>query len=163
MAQSLQALFNTMPQRGRVDWLGVRPAKYETLQPLEQVWAEQGVGLVGDRYENARHRHVSLQSIDDLAASAEALGAPIDPGRTRRNLTISGPSLPTTPGTRVTIGDTVELQVVRAAAPCKIMDDAVAPGAHLAMRRRGGVICRVLRGDVIRVGDTVSVVPTPDG
>lgn len=125
------------------------------MRSVDTAELRSGGGIVGDRYENARHRHVSLQSTEDLAASSEVLGASIDPGATRRNLTVTGPSLPTTPGTRLTVGGSVELEVVRVAAPCKVMDDAVAPGAHRAMRHRGGVICRVLRGGPIAVGDTV--------
>jgi MOSC domain-containing protein YiiM len=152
------------------------------MRAVETAELRSGGGIVGDRYENARHRHISLQSTEDLAVSSAALGTTIDPGSTRRNITVGGPPLPTTPGVRITIGsrdtdtDTdvatdggdddgrngigalVELEVVRVAAPCKIMEDAVGPGAHRAMRHRGGVICRVLAGGVVAVGDLV----TPD-
>ena len=145
----------------RVVSIHVAPATRLAMRSVEAAELRTAGGIVGDRYENARHRHVSLQSTEDLAASSVALGATIDPGTTRRNLTVSGPTLPTTPGTRIALGDAVELEVVRVAAPCRIMDDAVGPGAHRAMRHRGGVICRVLRGGPIATGDRVTV--TSDG
>lgn len=157
----------------RIVAIHVAPGTRLAMRAVDSAELRSGGGIVGDRYENARHRHVSLQSTEDLAASSGALGTTIDPGSTRRNVTVSGPPLPTTPGVRITIGspdtdtDTdgrngngvgavVELEVVRVAAPCKIMDDAVGPGAHRAMRHRGGVICRVLVGGVVAVGDPVT-------
>lgn len=135
----------------------VAPATRLAMRSVETADLRTAGGIVGDRYEHARHRHVSLQSAEDLDASSLALGAVIDPGTTRRNLTVSGLSLPTTPGIRIALGDAVELEVVRVAAPCRIMDDAVGPGAHRAMRHRGGVICRVVRGGHIATGDRVLV------
>jgi MOSC domain-containing protein YiiM len=145
----------------RIVAIHVAPGTRLAMRAVETAELRGGGGVVGDRYENARHRHVSLQSTEDLAASSAALGTTIDPGSTRRNITVSGPPLPTTPGVRITVGSSdgggrVELEVVRVAAPCKIMDDAVGPGAHRAMRHRGGVICRVLQGGVVAVGDPVT-------
>jgi MOSC domain-containing protein YiiM len=160
----------------RIVAIHVTPGTRLAMRAVGTAVLRSGGGIVGDRYENARHRHVSLQSTEDLAASSAALGTTIDPRSTRRNITVSGPPLPTTPGVRITIGsritdadadaddsrndndngDTVDLEVVRVAAPCKIMDDAVGPGAHRAMRHRGGVICRVLAGGVVAVGDHVN-------
>ena len=51
----------------------------------------------------------------------------------------------------------VELEVVRVAAPCRLLDDGIGPGAAAALRRRAGSACRVLTSGTIRVGDTVDV------
>lgn len=144
-----------MSEPRRLVAIHLAPASRLPMRSVTSAELLTGGGIVGDRYEHARHRHVSIQSTDELAAASEARGAPVDGGRTRRNLTVTGPPLPRSPGTRLTIGSTVELEVVRVAAPCKVMDDAVGPGAHLAMRHRGGVICRVLAGGRIAVGDVV--------
>jgi MOSC domain-containing protein YiiM len=63
-----------------------------------------------------------------------------------------------TPGTRLRIGE-VELEVVRVAAPCRLLDESVGQGAAAALRRRAGSACRVLRSGTIRVGDAVEVNP----
>jgi len=65
------------------------------------------------------------------------------PGGTRRNITISHGDVLTTPGERLRIGD-VDLEVVRVAAPCKLLDDVIGSGAHTALRRRAGSVCRAL-------------------
>jgi MOSC domain-containing protein YiiM len=135
--------------------LHIAPARRLPTKAVDEVEAEAGRGLVGDRYHGSRHRHVTVQAAGALEAAAAELGSPIDPGRTRRNITISGTEVPTTPGQRITIGN-VELEVVRIAAPCRLMDDGIGPGAARALHDRGGVVLRLLTSGVIRVGDTVT-------
>ena len=47
------------------------------------------------------------------------------------------------------------LEVVRPAAPCRLMDDVIGPGAMKALHARGGTVFRILEGGAIRVGDPV--------
>lgn len=131
------------------------------MKAVDRVEAEAGRGLVGDRYHGTRHRHVTVQSAEALAAATDELGSPVDPGATRRNVTISHGAVPTAPGARLRIGP-VELEVVRVAAPCKLLDDVIGDGARTALRRRAGSVCRVLTSGPIAVGDTVDLAPTPD-
>ncbi|MDI3315825.1 MAG: MOSC domain-containing protein [Mycobacterium sp.] len=125
---------------------------------LETVVAEAGKGLVGDRYHGSRHRQVTIQFLKLLDCAADELGRSFDCGATRRNLTVDAGDIPAQTGTRILIGD-VELEVVRVAAPCKLLDDAIGPGAVTALRGRAGLACRTLTSGMIRVGDTVTVRP----
>lgn len=134
------------------------PATRLPVRAVESVQAEAGKGLVGDRYHGTRHRHVTIQSQEFLDRAAEDLGYAFDSGATRRNITVDSGEIPTQPGTRVRIGD-VELEVVRVAAPCRLLDDSVGPGAAAALRRRAGSACRVLSSGTIRVGTAVEVNP----
>lgn len=124
----------------------------------DSVVAEAGRGLVGDRYHGTRHRHVTIQSQQQLDQAAAELGYDVDAGATRRNITVDEGEIPTKPGTRLWIGD-VELEVVRLAAPCRLLDDWIGPGAMAALHRRGGSVCRLLSSGTIRVGDAVEVEP----
>lgn len=126
------------------------------MRPVDRVEAESGHGLAGDRYCNSRHRHVTVQAIEDLDAAASDLGVPVPPESTRRNITTRGVVIPTRPGDRLTIGD-LDLEVVRIAAPCKLLDDWIAPGARTALRRRGGSVVRVLGGGAVEIGDPVRI------
>jgi MOSC domain-containing protein YiiM len=137
------------------------PGSRLPVKSVETVLAEAGKGLVGDRYHGTRHRHVSIQSATSLAEAAERYGAPIDAAGTRRNLTLSHGEVPRTPGDRLRIGG-VLLEVVRVAAPCKLLDDTLGRGAQEALRGRGGSIFRVLEGGEIRVGDAVAQAERPD-
>ena len=126
------------------------------MRSLEAVVAEAGKGLVGDRYHGSRYRRVTIQSQELLDRAAEELGRWFDCGATRRSLTVGVDDIPAHPGARLLIGE-VELEVVRVAAPCELLDDGIAPGAAAALRRRAGSACRALTSGTIRVGDTVNV------
>ncbi|GAA1932531.1 MOSC domain-containing protein [Nocardioides marmoribigeumensis] len=124
------------------------------MRALDQVVAEAGKGLVGDRYHGTRHRHVTVQSLQALAEAEERFGREVPAHLTRRNLTLSHGEVPRTPGARLRIS-VVLLEVVRVAAPCKLLDDTIGRGAQEALRHRGGSVCRVLEGGTIEVGDPV--------
>jgi MOSC domain-containing protein YiiM len=142
----------------RVLSLHLAPGRRLPVRSVPQAYAAAAHGFVGDRYENARHRQVTVQSAEELAEAASAWGAPIDAGSTRRNVTLSHGRVPTRPGDRIRIGE-LELEVVRVAAPCRILDDTVGPGAPAALRRRAGAVCRVLSGGTVRVGDLAELLP----
>lgn len=130
------------------------------MQSQGTVIVEAGRGIVGDRYHGTRHRHVTIQSASKLDEASRALGAEVPAGRTRRNITLSHGELTSAPGDRLRIGNVV-MEVVRIAAPCRIMDDEIAPGAMAALHQRGGTVFRVLEGGTISVGDVVVAETTP--
>ncbi|WP_353509641.1 MOSC domain-containing protein [Intrasporangium sp.] len=133
----------------------IAPGRRLPTRSVPSVEAEADLGLVGDRYHGSRHRHVTLQAIGALDAAAMELGRPVDPELTRRNVTITGAEVPTLPGTPVRIGR-VRLEVVRVAAPCRLLDDTLGPGAARALHDRGGTVLRLLDSGTISVGDEVS-------
>jgi len=132
----------------------IAPASRLPTRAVASAQVEAGLGIVGDRYHGTKHRHVTVQSQTALDAATEDLGSPVEPGGTRRNITISHGDVATTPGERLRIGD-VDLEVVRVAAPCKLLDDVIGAGARTALRRRAGSVCRALSSGSIAVGDPV--------
>lgn len=119
---------------------------------VDAVHIETGKGIVGDRYHESKHRHLTVQSLEELGWAEAEIERPIDPNLTRRNVTLSHGALPRTPGDHFSIGD-VELQVVRDAAPCKLLEDTLGRDAKLALHKRAGVVCRTIRGGTINIGD----------
>ena len=127
-------------------------------------------GNMAERLRAAGHEVVGyandgsgdVQSLEELAEGSQRLGGPVPPEGTRRNVTLSHGRVPTRPGTRVRLGSAL-LEVVRKAAPCRILDDEIAPGAARALHDRAGTILRVLESGGIEVGDTFVVLPSPDG
>ena len=142
---------------GTVVALHVAKATRLPMRSVDEVVAEAGKGIVGARYHGTRHRHVTVQAAAALADAAERFGAELPWELTRRNVTVEGiDAIPTTPGTRMRVGDAL-LEVVRVAAPCKLLDDTIGRGAQEALRRRGGTVFRVLESGTIRVGDPVEL------
>ena len=126
----------------------------------DRVEVENGRGIVGDRYHGTKHRHVTVQSQEALDEATEAYGRPVPVELTRRNVTVIGAAVPRTPGARLRLGP-VLLEVVRVAAPCKLLDDTIGPGAQEVLRRRAGSVCRVLEGGALEIGAEYAVEHDP--
>jgi MOSC domain-containing protein YiiM len=121
-----------------------------------------GLGIVGDRYFNQRaHRaaSVTIQADESLRAVATELGIP-QPSllQTRRNVLVRGADIDALAGIPFSLdsGDgEIRFGDTRAANPCAWMDAAVAPGAHRAFRRRGGLRTGPLDDGILRLGPAV--------
>lgn len=124
------------------------------MRSVERVTAEADKGLIGDRYFGVRIRQVTVQATGELAEAAREAGLPINPGLTRRNITVTAAAVPRAYGHRWRIGP-VELEVARDAAPCQRMEEIFGHGARASMRGRAGVACRVITSGEIAVGDVV--------
>jgi MOSC domain-containing protein YiiM len=128
-----------------------------------------GKGIVGDRFfGKAAHMDaaVTLIAVEGLEAMAAELGVaePFDPLLTRRNVVLRGAHLAPLLGEEFTLesrGESVRLRAGRPANPCAWMDRVLAPGAHAAMRGRGGIRCRPLADGVLHRGPAVLVSPVP--
>ena len=140
----------------KVTAIHIAPGSRLPTRAVDSVVAEARKGLVGDRYHGSRHRQVTLQSQEALDQAAEDLGHGFDAQATRRNITVDGGDIPAKPGTRLTIG-AVEFEVVRDAAPCRLLDDWIGPGAMKALRDRAGSSLRVVSTGTVRVGDSVVI------
>ena len=153
-----------MPRRGArpgvVAALHIAPERKAPMVAVDHIEVEAGRGVVGDRYHGTRHRHVSVQSLEELDEAAAARGGPVPASATRRTVTIDRGRVPTTPGAHLRVGG-VELEVVRKAAPCRVMETSVGPGAARAMHERGGAVCRALTSGTIAVGDPVVLGAAP--
>jgi MOSC domain-containing protein YiiM len=143
-------------QDGTVTHLCIAPDYGTPVQSVESVVAVEGQGLDGDRYFGTT-RQVTIVCEGELDEAAADLGMEsVPPGATRRNITVSVPSLPRNHGAVITVGD-VELKVWRDCAPCEVMETAVGQGAQKALRARAGVAATVARGGIIKIGDPVSI------
>ena len=152
----LGRLFGQFPRAGRVQWIGLRPARDVPMQPVDTVHAETGGGLAGDRYASGSgKRGVTLIQAEHLPVIAALSGhAEVAPFTLRRNLLVSGIPLVALKGRRFRIGE-VLLEGTADCDPCSRMEAALGPGGYNAMRGMGGLCARILEGGVIRAGDEV--------
>jgi MOSC domain-containing protein YiiM len=136
----------------------------------DAAWVElvAGKGIVGDRFfGKAAHMDaaVTLIAVEALEAMAAELGAAaFDPLLTRRNIVLRGAHLPPLLGHEFALesrGELLRFKAGRPAHPCAWMDQMLAPGAHKAMRGRGGMRCQALSNGVLHRGPAVLVSPVP--
>jgi MOSC domain-containing protein YiiM len=155
---TLADLLGVFPRAGRVEWIGLRNERRGAIETPQQVPAEAGRGLVGDRYKGrSGKREVTLLQAEHLPVIAGLLGvAAVQPAQLRRNLIVSGINLLALRGQRFRIG-TVELEGTGPCAPCSRMEETFGPGGYNAVRGHGGITARIVASGTIAVGDAVIV------
>ncbi len=158
-ATPVQTLLDTLPQRGRVEWIGIRPARGEAMKALDHVTVTPGDGLAGDRFKGreSSKRQVTLIQQEHLPVIAACLHRDaIGPEVFRRNLVVSGLNLLALKGKTFCIGGVV-LEYTGRCHPCSKMESTLGPGGYNAMRGHGGITARVIDGGELALGDDVQV------
>lgn len=153
----LAKLMANFPWRGTVEWIGVRAKRRAPLEVLEEVEAIAGVGLAGDHYASKTNgkRQVTLIQTEHLSVVAKLLRVTgVLPQTVRRNIVVSGINLSALRDRRFRIGDAL-LEGAGTCDPCSRMEEVLGPGGYNAMRGHGGIVCRIIEGGRIRLGDTV--------
>lgn len=150
----------TLPRAGRVEWIGLRPARAAHMREVDRVDAATGGGLAGDRYRGGSgKRGVTLIQAEHLPVIAALAGhAAVAPATLRRNLVVSGIPLVALKGRRFRVGEVV-LEGTAPCDPCSRMEQALGPGGFNAMRGHGGLCARIVSGGTLRLGDVVEVLP----
>lgn len=152
----LHRLMTRFPAAGRVEWIGLRPARDVPMREVGEARAQAGGGLAGDRYAGGSgSRGVTLIQAEHLPAiAALARAAALAPATLRRNLVVSGIPLIALKGQRFRIGGAL-LEGTAPCDPCSRMETALGPGGYNAMRGMGGLCARVIEGGALRIGDLV--------
>lgn len=158
--ENIKDLFHKFPHSGRVEWIGIRPARKAPVQVVDSVEVSEKKGLIGDHYSGqSGNRHVTLIQAEHLPAIASLTNHErIDPGLLRRNIVVTGINLLALKDLQIHIGDVV-LLITGQCHPCSKMETALGTGGYNAMRGHGGMTAKVIRGGTIRVGDEVTVQP----
>lgn len=152
----LRRLMTRFPRSGRLEWIGLRPARDVPMREVASVRASAGGGLEGDRYRGGSgKRGATLVQSEHLPAIAALAGLPaVQPATLRRNLVVSGIPLIALKGCRFRIGQ-VLFEGTDPCDPCSRMEEALGTGGYNAMRGMGGLCARIVAGGVLRVGDAV--------
>lgn len=155
----LGKLMSQLPRNGRIEWIGLRPARAAAMVAVEEAMALPGKGLRGDRYAGSNgKRGVTLIQFEHLGVVATLSGHDrVPPALLRRNIVVSGLPLVALKGRQFRIGD-VLLEGTDDCDPCSQMELALGPGGYNAMRGHGGLCARILEGGRFCVGDALVAV-----
>ena len=158
MEMNLEALQNSFPRWGKVEYLSIRKVRVAPVEHVAQVLALKDRGLDGDHYNNpGGGRQVTLIQAEHLSAIAKLLAVEhVSPSLTRRNIVVSGINLLALKGKQFRIGDAV-LQWSGECHPCSRMEKSLGAGGYNSMRGHGGITARVIQSGKIKIGDDVCV------
>ena len=119
------------------------------MEELPEVAAVQEVGFEGCAHGCAGGKRQVLV-VDRETLDALELG----PGMIRENITTEGLNVNgLKEGESLEVGE-VLLEVTMACTPCGQMDD-LRPGLRKEIRGRRGMLCRIVKGGIIRQGDGI--------
>ena len=124
------------------------------LWTVEEVRAVAGKGLEGDRHfhEDGARPGQALTLV--AAEEVEAVG--LQPGETRRQVTVRGVDVNALVDKRFRVGE-VECYGVELCEPCRHLESMTRPGIIKELTHRAGLNADILVGGVISVGDPVVV------
>lgn len=130
------------------------PKRRAPMEELPEARALEGVGLEGCAHARPKgKRQVLLMDGETLDFFELA------PGIVRENVTTDGLDVNGLAiGERLQIGE-AELQVSAVCDPCEQIE-ALRPGLQAAMQGRRGMLCRVVRGGMMKRGDEIVVSQT---
>ena len=156
--ESLASLLNTLPQVGKVEWIGLRTAREGPISIVQSAQVVAGRGIEGDHRMSGRinsKRQITLIQAEHLVAVASMLQRDhVLPELVRRNVLVSGVNLLALKGKQFQVG-AVTLEYTGPCEPCSRMEATFGPGGYNAMRGHGGITARILTSGVIQVGDPV--------
>ncbi|MGK0297305.1 MAG: MOSC domain-containing protein YiiM [Gammaproteobacteria bacterium] len=160
MAESrpLQILLDTLPQVGRVEWIGIRPSRDEPMIALDNVRINIGKGLECDRFSGNPDNPIQVTLIqqEHLTVIAACLQRELIPASLlRRNIVVSGINLLALKNKVFHIGEAV-LEFTGHCHPCSKMESQLGAGGYNAMRGHGGITARVCVAGLVRLQDEVS-------
>ena len=164
--ETLSTLLDTLPQVGRLCWIGLRSQRMGSISIVRDAEVVAERGIVGDHRFAGRpggKRQVTLIQHEHLIAVAGMLHREsVLPELVRRNLVISGINLLALKGKQFHVGN-VLLEFSGPCEPCSRMESLLGPGGYNAMRGHGGITAKVIKGGQICIGDQIRRGPPANG
>jgi len=143
---------------GKLEWIGLRPARKAPMAVVDTATAIAGFGLEGDRRcqgSEGSARQVTVISIEYIDIITRLLKKEaIDPAILRRNLVVSGINLTALRHQRFQIGECV-FEATALCHPCLRMEQALGNNGVSAMLGHGGLCTKIITGGSIKLGDSV--------
>lgn len=138
------------------DGVEQRPVDRFARIAVESARLVEGRGIDGDRKANGADRQLNVMCRETLE-QMKSEGYRVGPGEMGEQIVLDGIVIEqTTPGTRIQLGETAIIEVVTNRTGCSRLENIQKMPVKQSSSRIG-VMARVVRGGVIRVGDPIRV------
>ncbi len=133
-------------------------APFDGIETVDSVRVRAHKGLVGDRYFGTKFTYAAVTLIAEESLhwlEGELAAGPFDPSLARRNVVTRGLDVDALARTSFTLDaghGPIRFRSLTPANPCAWMNEVFAPGAHPALRGRGGIRCEPLDDGELSVG-----------
>ena len=153
---------------GKIEEIYIVAEMGRPLASVNEVTVLEGRGIAGDRYaalagtftkeeeEGDAGKHVTLIEAEAIEAALEEFGEDFSKGRSRRNIVTRGIRLNDLINHRLRIGEVI-FKGERHCHPCGHLSKLTATDARTSLKMRGGLRTTVIKGGILRVGDTIEV------
>lgn len=135
----------------------VSEQKGERKKPVNSVVVEENKGIVGDAHAGEWHRQISLLAMESIK-KMQNQGLDVTTGDFAENITTEGIDLPSLPlGTKLSIGE-ILTEVTQIGKECHTRC-AIYHQAGDCVMPREGIFVKVLKGGMVKTGDSITIVP----
>ncbi len=126
-------------------------------EAVNEAVIKENYGLIDDAHADCgTHRQVSLLAIESINKMRN-LGFDVGPGDFAENLTTEGLDLVSLPvGTHINIGERIVLELTQIGKECHT-GCAIYYQIGKCIMPEEGIFARVIRGGLVRIGDTIKV------
>ncbi len=146
---------------GRVKGIYITSKKGGKLERQKDVEVIAGKGIVGDRhfrekggFKEGKEREISLIERETLLALERDYQITLLPEESRRNILTEGVPLNHLVGKTFCVGPLV-LKGTMLCNPCRHLEKLTYPGVQEALKHRGGLLAKILKGGTLKEGDPI--------
>jgi MOSC domain-containing protein YiiM len=142
---------------GRVVSVNISDKKGMRKESVDKIELKNEYGIEGDAHASSEwHRQISLLALESIR-KMQLLGLDVHPGDFAENITTQGMELTGFPvGTRLTIGETVEIEISQIGKVCHDRCAIYYQAGDCVMPKEG-VFAKVIMGGTIKQGDIIKI------
>ncbi len=143
--------------KGKIVSINISDRKGVRKKPVDRVIIKENFGITGDAHASSSwHRQISLLALESIR-KMQRMGLDVGPGDFAENITTEGIDLLKLPvGTRLHIGETVEVEVSQIGKRCHSRC-AIYQQAGDCVMPKEGIFVKVLQGGEIKTGDPIEI------
>ena len=143
--------------RGKIVSINISEKKGVRKKPVDEVVLRTEYGIEGDAHASSEwHRQVSLLAQESIEKMIK-MGLSVKAGDFAENITTEGIDLVSMPvGTRMSIGDNVEVEVSQIGKECHTRCAIYYQAGDCVMPKEG-IFVRVLKGGKVKKGDNIEM------